>query len=312
MLSRVALLAAGFLLAGTAAADEKTAFPPALICPYLTSMTRGLAAHGDFNAPPAINALFVNVIDGKLLQVRQQLDSMNPADAARWRQSALVIATYARKPAMVAGLLDDGALVDGQGTLPGLDCKFRDQLIAEIKKDPKWATVDPAPRTGRLLDTVLLFDGQPDGPVATIAAQCGDLATLDVALNHHANLKARIPHSKDVVVMAVLSDNPVIVKRLLDRGADPSSAATGSTDGLITAIIEGNAAMVTLLLDHGADPCAEDRSRQRSHDVYQARHRGEHHPLISAADIARRRNLPGDIVARLTCPGFDTASPAGH
>ena len=130
--------------------------------------------------------------------------------------------------------------------------------------------------------------------------------------NHHANLKARIPHSKDVVVMAVLADNPVIVKRLLDHGADPSTAATGSTDGLITAIIEGNAAMVTLLLDHGADPCAEDRSRQRSHDVYQATHRGEHHPLISAADIARRRNLPGNIVARLTCPGFDTASPAGH
>lgn len=312
MLSRVALLAAGLLLACTAVADEKPAFPPALICPYQTSMTRGLAAHGDFDAPPAINALIVNVIDGKLLQVRQRLDSMSPADAARWRQSALIIAAYARKPAMVAGLLDDGAMVDGQGTLPGLDCKFRDQLIAEVKKDPQWATVDPAPRTGRLLDAMFLFDGRPDGPVATIAAECGDLATLDVALKHHANLKARIPHSNDVVVMAVLSDNPVIVKRLLDRGADPSSAAAGSTDGLITAIIHGNAAMVTLLLDHGADPCAEDRGRLGSHDAYRASHIGRSHPWVSAAEIARRKNLPDKLVRRLTCSGFDTAGTPGH
>ena len=312
MLSRIALLAFGLLLTRQASADDNRPFQPPLVCQYQTVLMRRLALQGAFDVPPAINALMVNVIDGKLSQARQQLSTMSTADAVRWRQSALVIAAYARNPAMVAGLLDGGALVDGQGALPDLKRKVRDELMAEVKKDPKWATVDPDPKTAPELDAVLLFDGRLDGPVAAIAAQCGDLATLDVALNHHANLKTRIPHSNDVVVMAVLADNPMIVKRLLDHGADPTSAPTGSTDGLNAAIVEGKSAMVTLLLDHGADPCAEDRSRQRRHDAYQARHPREKSPLISAAEMARRKNLPDDVVSRLTCPGFDTASAAGH
>ena len=273
---------------------------------------------GAFDAPPAINALIVNVINGKLPQVRQQLDAMNPVDAARWRQSALVIAAYAREPAMVAGLLDDGALVDGQGMLPGVDCKSRDRVIAQMKKDPPWTSVDPDLKAGLEGDSdsawgaALLFDSRLEDPVATIAAQCGDLATLDVALNHHANLKVQIPHSNDVVVMAVLADNPVIVERLLDHGADPSSAAGESTDGLTTAIIQGNAAMVKLLLDHGADPCTENRSRQRKHNDYQAKHPDQLKPLVSDAEIARRKNLPDDLVARLACPEFDTVSEGSH
>jgi ankyrin repeat protein len=196
--------------------------------------------------------------------------------------------------------------------LPGLDRKVHEQLMAEIKKDPKWATVDPDPKTVRELDAVFLFDGQLDGPVATIAAQCGDLATLDVALDHHADLKARAPHSNDVMTMAVMADNPAIVKRLLDHGADPSSAPDESADGLITAIVQGNTTMVKLLLDHGADPCAENRSRQRKHNDYQAKHPGQLRPLVSDAKIARRKNLPDDLVARLACPEFDTASEGSH
>jgi len=181
-----------------------------------------------------------------------------------------------------------------------------------VKKDPKWDTVDPDLKTARLLDVDFLFDGRPDGPVATIAAQCSDLATLDVALNHHANLKTRIPHSKDVVTMAVLAGNPIIVKRLLNHGADPTSAPPGIADGLTTAIVEDKSAMVTLLLDHGADPCTDDRRLQRGHDADHAKHPGQKKPLTSVATIARRQNLPDDLVARLTCPAFDSASIASH
>jgi hypothetical protein len=273
---------------------------------------RKLALRGVFDAPPAINTLMLNVMDSRMPQVRQQLSEMDKGDAVRWRQSALIIAAYAREPAMVAGLLDDGALVDAQGTLPTFDRKFRDQLLAEVKKDPKWDTVDPDPKTARLLDADFLFDGRPEGPVATIAAQCSDLATLDVALSHHANLKARIPHSNDVMVMAVLSDNPVIVKRLLDHGADPSSALGESSDGLIAAIAGGNAAMVTLLLDHGADPCAEYRGRQQRIDVDQTKHHKQKRTLLTDAEIGRHKNLPDDLVARLTCPAPDTASTQIH
>jgi hypothetical protein len=305
MLLRVALLVFGLLLAGSAAADQKP-FPLTQICPYQTALTRKLALRGVLDAPPAMNTLMLNVIDGKMPQVRQQLSEMNKGDAVRWRQSALIIAAYARETEMVAGLLDDGALVDAQGTLPALDRKFRDQLWAEVKKDPKWDSVDPDPKTARLLDADFLFDGRPEGPVATIAAQCSDLATLDVALSHHANLKARIPHSNDVMVMAVTADNPAIVKRLLDHGADPTDAQGDSSDGLIAAIAEGNAAMVALMLDHGADACAEYRRRQQRLDTYAAEHHEQKKALPSDAEIGHRKNLPDDLVARLTCPALDS------
>ena len=311
MLLRVALLVFGLLLARSATADQKP-FPLTQICPYQTVLMRKLALRGVFDIPPAINTLMLNVIDGKMPQVRQQLSEMNRGDAVRWRQSALIIAAYAREPAMVAGLLDDGALVDGQGTLPALDGKFRDQLLAEVKKDPEWDSVDPDPKTARLLDADFLFDGRPEGPVATIAAECGDLATLDVALSHHANLKARMPHDNDVMAMAVMANDPIIVKRLLDHGADPSNAANESADGLITAIVEGNAAMVTLLLDHGANPCAEYRSRQQRIDAYQTEHHKPKKVLPTDAEIGRRKNLPDDLVARLSCPAFDAASTRVH
>jgi len=306
MLPRTVLLLIGLQMASVTAAAEAPDAPLTFICPGQTALARALAVRGVFAAPPAINALIVNVIDGKLAQARQQLDGMDPADNARWRQSALIIAAYARDPAMVAGLLDDGALVDGQGALPGLDSKFREKLLAEVKKDPKWDTVNPDRQTARDLDALFLFDGQLDGPAATIAAQCGDLATLDVALSHHANVKARAPHSEDVMVMAVMANNPVIVNRLLDHGVDPSYAIGNSSDGLIAAIAEGNASMVTLLLDHGADPCAEYRSRQQRLDTYAAEHHKQKKALPSDAEIGHRKGLPNDLVARLTCPALDS------
>jgi hypothetical protein len=305
MMGRMTLLLVGLLMTGFTAAAENPSAPLSVICPGQTALTRSLAVRSVFAAPPAMNALIVNVIDGKLPQVRQQLDTMDSVDGARWRQSALVIAAYARDPAMVAGLLDDGALVDGQGMPPALDSKFRDQLLAEVKKDPKWATLQADPKTARDLDALFLFDGRSDGPVATIAAQCDDLATLDVALGHHANVKARVPGSNDVMVMAVMANNPVIVKRLLDHGVDPADALGNSSDGLVAAIAEGNASMVTLLLDNGADPCAEYRTRQLRLNTYAAEHHERKRTLPTDAAIGRRKSLPDDLVARLTCPALD-------
>ena len=306
MLGRMTLLLVGLLMTGFTAAAERPSAPLSVICPGQTALTRSLAVRSVFAAPPAMNALIVSVIDGKLPQVRQQLDTMDPVDGARWRQSALVIAAYARDPAMVAGLLDDGALVNGQGMPPALDSKFRDQLLAEVKKDPKWATLLADPKTARDLDALFLFDGRSDGPVATIAAQCGDLATLDVALSHHANVNARIPGRKDVMVMAVMANNPAIVKRLLDHGVDPADALGNSSDGLVAAIAEGNASMVTLLLDNGADPCAEYRTRQLRLNTYAAEHHERKRTLPTDAAIGRRKSLPDDLVARLTCPALDS------
>ena len=315
MLYRLALLVATLSLAGPAASGEKTHASLSAICPVQTNWTRLLAADDAFDGPPEINAFILNVIKGRLPEVRLQLATINPADAARWRQSALIIAAYAKESAMVDGLLDDGALVDGLGTLPGIDRKSRERVVAQMKKDRQWTSVSPDEKAALERDSpiaALLFNSRFEGPVATIAAQCGDLLTLDVALKHHANLKLRIPHSNDAVAMAVHADNPVVVKRLLDHGANPTSAPPRLTDGLTTAILEGKSDMVTLLLDYGADPCTDDRRRQRRHDADQAKQPGQKKPVISDATIARRQNLPDDLVARLTCPAFDSASTAIH
>jgi hypothetical protein len=308
MLPRMALLLIGLWISGATTATEKPRPAPSFICPNQTALARVLAVHGAFAGPSGINPLIVNVIDDNVPQVRQQLDGMDPADATRWRQSALITAAYAGDPVMVAALLDDGALIDGQGVLPALDGKFRIQLMAEVEKDPKWTTFDADPKTARDLDALLMFDGRLEGPALNIAAQCGDLATLDVALSHHANL--RVPRSTDVLAMAVIGNNPAVVIRLLDDGADPSHAPDNSKDGLSTAIVEGNAAMVTLLLDHGTNSCAEYRSRQRRFDAFQSKHQEQKRRLDTNAEIGRRENLPDGLVARLTCPEFDKSGPS--
>jgi hypothetical protein len=106
----------------------------------------------------------------------------------------------------------------------------------------------------------------------------------------------------------VTANSPVVVKHLLDHGADPSDARDDSKDGLYAAIVEGNVAIVTLLLDHGTDPCAEYRSRQQRFDSFQVKHQWPKRKLATNAEIGHRKNLPDDLVARLTCPALD----AGH
>ncbi|WP_158880580.1 hypothetical protein [Rhodanobacter sp. L36] len=279
MLLRIALLMFGLLLAKPAAADQKP-FPPTLICPYQTSLMRKLALQGVFDAPPAINTLMVNVIDGKLPQVSQQLRAMNKADATRWRQSALIIATYARHSAMVDSLLNDGAVVNDEGSIPSLKRRFHDQVVADVKKDPKWDSTNPEPETGFKLDEVLMFPGLSDGPALRTAAMCGDVATLDVVLNHHANVKAHPPKSVDVLSLSVLQGNAAIVQRLLEYGADPSR-------GLLTAAVSGDAAMTQLLLDHGAEPCRANLTIRK--------------PGVTVAILGRDKGLPDSIVKRLVC-----------
>jgi hypothetical protein len=279
MLSRIVLLVFGLVLTESAVADQKP-FPPTLICPYQTSLMRKLALQGVFDATPAINTLMVNVIDGKVPQVRQQLSAMNKTDATRWRQSALIIATYAGRPAMVDSLLNDGASVDDQGSMPSLKCSFHDQVVADVKKDPKWDSTNPAPKTGFKLDEILMFPGLSDGPALHTASMCGDVATLDVVLNHHANVKTHLPKSVDVLILPVLQGNAAIVQRLLDHGADPSGA-------LRAAAASGDAAMTQLLLDHGAEPCSANLTIRK--------------PGVTVASLGRDKGLPDPIVKRLVC-----------
>lgn len=269
-------LLAGPILAGTA---------PTLpsICPSQTVGMRELARQADFNVSADINRLIVNVIDGKLPQVRQQLAAMSPTSAARWRQSALIIATYARQPAIVEAMLDDGAKVNAKGSLPGLKCKFKTQAQKRVQADPNAYTPTAKPLTNFDEAVVLAFgNAGPDGPALFTATQCADVPTMEILLRHHADVDAKAAaNSADPLAFAVFMGNMTTANLLLEHHANPDRA-------LLTATTGDRAKMVELLLDHGAYPCRSNRFI--------------HKPGATLASIGKKQGVPDVLLKRLACP----------
>lgn len=101
------LLLAGQVVAGTPVQ------PAHETCSHSVPTIRESWLKGAHEAPPEVATLMVNAIDGRLPEVLQQLRNMDHAEATRWRQSAMLVATWAGRTAVVDGLLDDGAPVDG-------------------------------------------------------------------------------------------------------------------------------------------------------------------------------------------------------
>lgn len=227
MLSRIAWLAWALLLITPAYARDN---PPSLLefCRQNTPVIRDLWLHDLYDAPPGVAALMVNVIDGKLPQVRQQLAELKPAEVPQWRQTAMLTAVWARQATIVDALLDDGAAVDGLGWIPPFKPSFYQQTVGNMQQDPRFG--GPAGVKGLAAAGIVSNQGQRLGPALTTAAECGDVATLDVLLRHHANVMAR--------------------------------QAPNVVDALTVATVHGDAAVVQHLLDHGADPCIDDRHIQ--------------------------------------------------
>ena len=214
--------------------------------------------------------LMVNVIDGKLAQVRQQLKDMPPVDARRWRQSAFITAVYAGQSGVVKGLLDDGADVNGISRMPPFKPGFFGQVVGGMKHDLRYGgpgAVDGMAKTGLLEN-----QGQILGPALPVAASCGDIETVDVLLRHHADVMAR--------------------------------QAPNIEDALDAATLQGNVAMVRNLLDHGANSCIHDhhlRELMRNDPAFRKRTLATKRDFTLAA-IGRRAGLPADLTARLICP----------
>ena len=229
MLSRIAPL----LLATALFTQAVTATPdPPLrdVCRQSIPTVREMWLKGAYDAPPVVAAMMVNVIDGKLPQVRQQLQQMKPDDARLWRQSAMVAAAWSGQAAVVDGLLNDGANVDGAGWVPAYKSAFFDQEVDGMKHDARIgaAGVKTLKSTGTLSN-----QGSSDMLALAGAVTCGDMATLDVLLRHHVNVAQR--------------EAPNVV------------------DALSEATVNGDAPVVQRLLDHGADPCVDDRRMAERH-----------------------------------------------
>lgn len=278
---RAALLALSLLLASPILAGTTPTLPS--ICPSQTTVMRELARQADFDAPADINQLIVNVIDGKLPQVRQQLATMSSTSAARWRQSALIIATYARQPAIVEAMLDDGAEVNAKGNLPGLKCKFKTQAQKNAEADPNAYTATAKPQAAFDEAAVMAFgNAGPDGPALFTATQCADVPTMELLLRHHADVDAKpAPDVGDSLALAVGTNNATAAKLLLDHGANPDRA-------LLSATALDRASMVEMLLDHGADPCRSNQFIRK--------------PGATLASIGKKQGIPDVLLKRLVCP----------
>lgn len=260
MLARIALLVSTLLLSAPVLA-KGNAPSSAQLCRQTRPLVHDQWQLGHLDASPAVDALMVDAIDGQLPQTRRRLAQLKPVEVAHWRQLAMLTAAYAGQAAVVDALLDDGAEVDGMGWVPPFKPSFYGQTVDDMKHDPRFggpARVDGLAATG-LLDN----RGRRYGPALVIATQCGDLATVDVLLRHHADVTAR--------------------------------QAPNIADALDTAVVEGNAAIVQRLLEHGATACMHDR-------LVQQRALKDKRRFIPLAEIGRRAGLPDELAARLRCP----------
>lgn len=224
MLARLALIACAFCIAQTAIAAEPAPTSDNLCRQQLPTIHEAWL-HGAYDALPAASAAVVAAIDGKLPQLRHSLASLPTAEQPRWRQVAMLTAASAYQPAVVDGLLDDGATVDDQALLPPFKQAFAKQLSDTASHDPLFG----GPNTIKALQAQDLVANRANayGPALLVAAHCDDTATLDVLLRHHADVMAR--------------------------------AAPNAADALTVAVVDGYAGIVQHLLDHGANVCADDQ-----------------------------------------------------
>lgn len=246
---RFVALAFGLLLATSANASD--GLPLANTCRTARAAVPVDSLVGQLATSPEHASLLADAGDGRLTTVRQKLNAMPHDEAARWRQSAMMFAVQAGQSGVVAALLDDGADANAAALLPGYKQEFMSHVL------------DPSMRKTFARNGMLNDHDTSIGPALPIAASCGDVATVDALLRHHADVMAR--------------------------------QAPNVGDALEATIMQGDAAMVQRLLDHGADACADDR---RMHQRQLESRRGFH----TLAELGQRAGLPASLTARLTCP----------
>lgn len=249
MSCRLVALAFGLLLATSAIASD--GLPLANTCRAARATVPVDSLVGQFATSPEYASLLADAGDGRLDLVRRKLSAMRLDEATRWRQSAMMFAVQAGQSDVVAGLLDDGADANATALLPGYKEAFLNHALG------------PAMRKAFARNDMLNDHDTAIGPALPIAASCGDVATVDALLRHHADVMAR--------------------------------EAPNISDALTTAILQGDAVIVQRLLDHGADACADDH---HMHQRQLESKRGFH----TLAELGQRAGLPTDLTARLTCP----------
>jgi len=261
MLTRLALIVCALcVLQAAVAADTAPSNAPINTCRESQPSIHELWRHDLYDTQPAVAAVMDDAIDGKLLQVRQGLATLPPDEQAHWRQVAMVTAANTYQPTVVDGLLDDGAAADDPARLPLFKNSFEHQVENTMAQNP---LMGRNAVKGFKAAGVMRNDGSDVGPALIAAANCDDLATLDVLLRHHANV-------------AVRSTPP------LEPDIPRASYA------LLIAVVQDYADITQHLLDHDADVCASNRLIRK--------------PGATLASIGERNHFPDALIRRLTCP----------
>jgi ankyrin repeat protein len=189
-----------------------------------------------------------------LNRVKNRGDQQNTSKENSAADNFLSAATSGDLTAIQAAL-DTGAdpnTRDAQGR-PALQ-------LATIKKHP--AVVKALLEKGADPETVGTAAHAPHFTPVQLAASNGDNPTLQVLLDHGANIDAQNADSKHTALfLAVQKNRTDTVKLLLERGADANRRGARGYTPLIQAATKGQTAIAQLLLEHGANPdLAEDQS----------------------------------------------------
>ncbi|MFA6229894.1 MAG: ankyrin repeat domain-containing protein [Rhodanobacter sp.] len=204
---RFVALAFGLLLATSATASD--GLPLANTCRTARATVPVDSLVGQLATSPEHASFLADAGDGRLTAVRRKLNAMPHDEATRWRQSAMMFAVQAGQSDVVAALLDDGADANANALLPGYKQAFLSHAL-----NP--AILGAVSKGNMLNDHDISI-----GPALSIAASCGDPATVDALLRHHADVMARMaPNVADPLTVAVMQGNADIVQRLLDHNAD--------------------------------------------------------------------------------------------
>jgi ankyrin repeat protein len=207
MHSRIALLLIGLLVTHVIKADDLPARPD---CKGSSSSIRAMYLHGALTVEPAIARLEINAIDGKLVEVREQLGNMSHQEAEHWRQVALFHASDAGHAAVVDGLLTDGASVDGKTQMPHLK-DIRGMLNAAVASEDSSST-----------EGLNNSDWTSQGSALLGAASCGNRAVVDVLLRHHADPNTPTAlRENSALFIATLLGYERVTGDLLNYGSDP-------------------------------------------------------------------------------------------
>ena len=153
-------------------------------------------------------------------------------------QTALMWAVAARQSDVARTLVESGA-----------DIKARSKVVRRLVYTGfRYITAPPSESSNTVVEI-------PDGGFTALlfAAQQGSVESLQLLLDHGADVNDTAPIGTSALTVAAYSGQRAAVDLLLERGANPNHDSAGYTP-LHTAVLRGDAAMVRSLLARGAKP----------------------------------------------------------